>query len=141
MIIYLIDTGKNTLGPLEKEIIKNISSRKGTVISTGGGVILDNENVELLKRNGIIFLLKASINTIVSNLKSSPSYQESRPLLKDSLSLRNRILEIYREREKLYLSSANMIVNVDGISIEKIGEEIIYVYKNLNPCSCNKSLI
>ncbi|WP_236914946.1 shikimate kinase [Clostridium sp. Cult2] len=120
---------------LEKKAIKRVASEKRTVISTGGGVVLNNKNIQLLQSNGIIFLLKASINTMVSNIESTPSSKERRPLLKDSSCLRQRIKKIYKEREKIYLASANQIINVDGKTIEKIGDEIIYIFKQLNPCS------
>lgn len=128
--------GEEYFRSLEREAIKSLSSKKGVIISTGGGVVLDNQNIQILKENGIIFLLKASIETIVSNIETSPSHKEKRPLLKDSLCLSERIGKLYNDRKKLYILSANQIINVDGKTIDKVGDEIIHIFQQLNPCSC-----
>ena len=120
---------------LERRVIKSLSIVEKTVISTGGGVVLDNNNIQILQRNGIIFLLKASIDTLVSNLESSSPNKGNRPLLNNSSCLSYRIKEIYNEREELYFSSANKIISVDNKTIGEIGNEIIHVFQQLNPCS------
>lgn len=128
--------GEEYFRSLERDVIKSLSSKRGVVISTGGGVVLYNQNIQILKENGIIFLLKASIETIVSNLETSLSYKEKRPLLKDSLCFSQRIEEIYNDREKLYVLSADHIINVDDKTVGKVGDEIIHIFQQLNPCSC-----
>ncbi|HSH35741.1 shikimate kinase, partial [Schnuerera sp.] len=135
-IDYIFDRyGEQYFRDLEVKVIKEFSSKKGIVISTGGGVILNFKNIERLKRNGMIFLLDANIDTIVSNIQSSNASLENRPLLKDSDYLDCRIKDIYKERKKLYLSSANYIIKVDKKTCENIGNEIIYIYKQVNSCS------
>lgn len=127
--------GEDYFRNLEKKVIKDISKRKGMVISTGGGVVLDISNIYFLKKCGVIFLLHGSIDTIFDNIRPTMLDNNRRPLLKEGKDLKNRIKELYLEREKLYLTSADYIVNVDKKSTSVIGEEIISIFKNLYSCS------
>lgn len=127
--------GEEYFRVLENQIINNVSIYKRTVISTGGGVVLDKVNIYSLKNNGIIFLLKASIDTIFNNLKSNQLSSDRRPLLKGESNLRNKIKELYKKREKLYLYNADYIIDVDNKSINEVGNEIIYIFNSLYSCS------
>jgi len=106
-----------------------------SVISTGGGVVLNSINIYNLKKNGIIFWLKADLNTIYNNLKKDSSSANTRPLLGNGLNLKERIEQLYGEREKLYASNSDYVVQVDGRTIEDVGDEIIFIFKSLNSCS------
>src|SRR5690554_180913 len=74
---------------LEKEAAKELSNLTGTVIATGGGIVLNTENIENLRRNGIIICLKADVDTILRNTSSS----HNRPLLKQG-DVRSRIEQL-----------------------------------------------
>lgn len=134
-IKYIFDKyGEEYFRTLEKEVIDSTSMHKEIVISTGGGVVLSSLNIDILKTNGIIFLLEANLNTICNNIRSSISSKDHRPLLEDSFNLRNKIEGIYRKRKNLYLSSADHVVSVDDRSIEDIGDEIINTLRSLYSC-------
>ena len=117
--------GEKYFRGLEEKVIKDISLKTGLIISTGGGVVLNKKNVHLLKKKGILFFLEATIDTIVKNIESS--FQTHRPLLENNKGLEDRIRNIYKKREELYISSGDYIVKVDNKSVEEIGEEIIYI--------------
>ena len=117
--------GEKYFRGLEGNVIKNLSSKTGLIISTGGGVVLNKKNIHLLKKKGILFFLEASIETLAKNVELSS--QTHRPLLENSRNLEDRIRNIYKKREKLYVSSADYIVDVDNKSVEEIGKEIIYI--------------
>ena len=65
---------------LEKKIIKGLADGNKRVISTGGGTVLDPENMDLLKSLGVIIHLSSPASTILSRtkmtLKSDPSFRE-----------------------------------------------------------------
>ena len=63
---------------LEKICVKTVSTSASAIISTGGGVILDEKNIFYLKQNGKIFYLDASVDIITSRLISD----STRPLIK-----------------------------------------------------------
>lgn len=89
---------------------------KRTIISTGGGVILRPENMEYLKKNGIVVYINRSVENILKTLKT-----DRRPLLKDHPE---RLYEMYKERHELYLKYADIVV-VNGSDF-KSGVENVY---------------
>lgn len=83
---------------------KIASSTISSVISTGGGIILNDENMLYLKQNGVIIYLKATTST----LKKRCNFKE-RPLIKSSAD----IDKLYFERKKQYEEYADIVVDVD----------------------------
>ncbi|MCK5176538.1 MAG: shikimate kinase, partial [Candidatus Aenigmarchaeota archaeon] len=63
---------------IESEIIQEVAQKHCVVISTGGGAVLREENVENLKKTGILFYLEASPEELYNRVKDD----SSRPLLK-----------------------------------------------------------
>ena len=122
---YIFDQyGEEYFRILEANIIKDLAPRTGMVISTGGGVILNEENIKLLKQNGIIFFLKANTETLAKNIKSS---SRNRPLLVKDDNLKKKIEKMYSRRKESYISSADYIIHVDNKSVIDIADEIIYI--------------
>lgn len=73
--------GEEYFRDIEKQIIKDISEMKNSVISTGGGVVLFKENIENLRRNSVIFNLSVPFEIIAERIQEAA---KSRPLMKDS---------------------------------------------------------
>lgn len=113
----------------ESKVVSDVSKENNTIISTGGGVVLKEENIEKLRQNGYIFLLMGKIDTIVENLHNSTM---NKPLLKDSLDLKEKVNSLFKSREHLYLISSDCIVNIDDKSLDEITKEIIIEYEKLN---------
>lgn len=120
--------GEEYFRSLESNIIEGLSTETNSVISTGGGIIMDKNNIKYLKTNGIIFLLQANLDTLIRNVNLS---KEKRPLLEESNNFKNRIENINKNRKDLYISSADYIIKVDNKSIEEIGDEIISIFKQV----------
>ena len=109
---------------LETETVRELSSRDNLVISTGGGLVLKTENNALLKENGKIVFLRASLDTLAKRLK----VDGSRPLLQTSSeTLRDRLEKLMRERVPVYEHVADYIVDVDEKECEQIAREIIEI--------------
>ena len=99
---------------VEKEVIKEASSRKNVVISAGGGAIVDEENFNNLKNSGTLICLKASTDTILKRAKDL----KTRPLL-NVPDPKKRIEELLKKREPYY-NKANFIIDTDNLSIEQV---------------------
>jgi len=63
--------GESYFRNLERQVIDDICNRSRTVIATGGGTLLDENNLTLLSKTGIIFCLTTSIDVLVSRLENS----------------------------------------------------------------------
>lgn len=116
-------SGEKYFRKLEENIIEKACDMSDVVIATGGGVVLSNANMEMLKKSGIIFLLYGSIDTIINNLKKSDI---ERPLLKSN-NIYDRVEQMLNDREYYYFKNADYIINVDNKSIDEIGKEIVYI--------------
>lgn len=103
------DRGEAYFRTLETNALQTISSKQGQIISCGGGAVLKDENVDILKKNGVIVLLTATPETIFDRVKD----HTHRPILNNDMSLRH-VKELMEQREPRYQSVANVKVNVDS---------------------------
>lgn len=114
--------GEEYFRRLESDIVKELAAKDDLVISTGGGLVLKRENGELLRENGRIVFLRASLETLVKRLK----VYDNRPLLqKDSGVIADKLAELLRARMPVYEHVADFIVDVDGKSIEETASAAI----------------
>lgn len=115
--------GEQYFRDIETAMIKKLSKRKNIIISTGGGAVLRDENMEALKENGIIFCLNASTETIMERTCRS----EDRPLLKVE-NPREKISEMLSCRRPFY-EKAGIMVDTDRKSPLEIVEEIMEIIR------------
>ncbi len=111
---------------METEMIKKISQKKNIVISTGGGAVLRDENINLLKENGVIICLTASPETIFKRLQDN----SDRPLLRTGNPF-ERIRELLNFR-KPYYEKADIMIDTENKTPLRIAEEIIEQIRNMN---------
>lgn len=103
----------------ESEVIKNLSEAENVVIATGGGVVLRQENMENLRKKGVIVCLTASAQGILERTKNN----SERPLLQVGDPLQ-RIRELLDVRGPLY-ERADILIDTEGKSPLEAAEEII----------------
>lgn len=120
--------GEDYFRKLEHEAIKEIHMKKNSIISTGGGVVLNRDNVDLLKKEGVIFLLESSPETVINNLMLS---KNKRPLLSKE-NWEDEVRLLLNNRKKIYHDSADHIINVDNIGLKSIVNEVVKVCKKFD---------
>jgi len=103
---------------IEKEVVKEASSMKNVVIAAGGGVVLDNENIENLKANGVIICLNATPEDILERTKS----YTHRPLLNVPDPL-GKIRELLEKRAPYY-KKADYEIDTSGKTLDEVLKEI-----------------
>lgn len=96
----------------ETKLAKKLAQKENAVISCGGGIILNPENMEALKKNGIIFWIHRSLEKLYISL--------DRPLLVNQEALKR----LYEERYHLYQSYSDYEIQNNG-TIEEAIQEII----------------
>lgn len=106
---------------LETGVVRELADQDGLVISTGGGLVLKPENNELLKRNGKIFFLRASFETLLTRVRAD----ETRPLLKDTGKTAERLSELLSWRTPIYEAVADFIIDTDEKSVDDVAREIV----------------
>ena len=95
--------GEAAFRDLESEIVSEASMQTGCIISTGGGVILREENMRRLRANGRISFIDRPLRYILPT--------DDRPLSADREALEQR----FRERYPIYKATADVIVPVKGL--------------------------
>jgi len=106
---------------LESQVCRELADRDGLVIDTGGGAILREQNVEALKKTGVLFWLTASIGTIRKRI----GRDTQRPSLTGTKSFIDEIQEVLHERTPKYQAAAHHVVETDGRSIKQVVDEIL----------------
>lgn len=101
--------GEEYFRNLETESLREIANNKNQIISCGGGAVLKDENVDILKNSGTIVLLTATPETIFDRVKD----HTHRPILNNDMSL-SHVKSLMEKREPRYQSVADIKVNVDG---------------------------
>lgn len=104
---------------METDIILNISARKNTIISTGGGAIKNKENIDSLSKNGIFVFINRPLESLISN-------DPNRPLSNNI----NNLKELYRERMPLYKKYADIIVD-NNSSIQECVNQVITAFNQI----------
>ncbi len=117
------DRGESAFRVIETNVLKEVSKKGGNIISCGGGIILRDENITVMKRHGIVILLTAEPETIYGRICND----DKRPLLHDDMSVKH-ISDMLGERRSLYEKAADIIIKTDSMTVNeivlKIGELI-----------------
>ncbi|NLC76998.1 MAG: shikimate kinase [Clostridia bacterium] len=102
----------------ENLIVTKVAARSNCVISTGGGAVIDPENIKALQANGILICLTADPQVIQERV----SKRGGRPLLQKDRSI-ERIVQLLKEREPFY-AEADFTVDTTHLSQEETIERI-----------------
>lgn len=115
------EKGEEYFRNLETKYLRELSQKNGIIISTGGGAVKREENMEILKKKGIVVFLSRKIEDIAKE------NHEARPLLKDI----NNIYKLYDERIELYKRYSDIIIENNGTLQEvtdRTAEEIEKIF-------------
>ena len=122
--------GEQAFRSVERQTLQEVSSLDAAVVSLGGGTIANEENFELIHRNGVIIYLQLSPEEILNRVQR----RTDRPMLKDDegkplsgAELDTRIRELLNLREQFY-SRADIIVPADR---KKVGATVDEIVKKL----------
>lgn len=113
------EQGEPEFRRLESEVVLSLADRTGCVISTGGGVVLNPRNLEVLGRGGILILLKSSPEVIFKRVQKRAG---QRPLLRspDPLSEIKRLLS---EREPFY-QRADFALDTSKMNLAEVVQQV-----------------
>lgn len=131
-ILTIVETqGWEKFRQLEKETLLKTNHCFNTVIATGGGIIMDQENRKFIKKNGISIWLEATIDTILFRLNTDSKTSDSRPSLIKDKNLIKETNEIVKLRTPLYEKTAHIKIDVNSRPPEKIVKLIDRRLKNV----------
>ena len=106
---------------LESGTLCDLASGEKQVVSTGGGIVLSEENRQSMRESGHVFYLCARPETLIERLETK---RADRPLIEQG-NLQEKIQRIYEARKDMYICAADYVVHTDGLSMEQVVGEII----------------
>ena len=106
---------------LETDVVRELAKMDNLVISTGGGLVLKHENNEMLKENGKIVFMRASVESLLTRVRAD----ENRPLLHAAGKTAEKLNELLSVRTPVYEHVADYIIDTDGKSVEEVAREIV----------------
>ena len=111
--------GEQAFRDMEMRAVARIAEGASQIISTGGGVVLKRENMDVLRTGGVIVNLKVSAETVHERTR----HCSHRPLLQVENPL-ERIRQMMAEREEFY-RNADIVIDTDDMSVMQVAEEIL----------------
>ena len=111
--------GETSFREKESEILGALADINNHVISTGGGIILKEENINLLKEIGLIVFLDIGLKAQIKRVK----YRKHRPLLKND-DLYIQLKKLKKNRDPIYISISDYIIDVSNKDKNAVVEEI-----------------
>ena len=104
---------------LEKQKLAQLLEQENQIIATGGGVVMDEDNVRLLREKSLLICLTASTKALFKRAGTGAK----RPLLKGG-DRRERIEELLKQREENY-AQAHAAIDTSDLTIGEIVEKIV----------------
>jgi shikimate kinase len=114
--------GEPAFRALERDLVRELAAPQGRVIATGGGVVLNSENVRDFQAGGLVVCLKATPEIIFKRVSSN----RRRPLL-DTPNPLQRIVDLLEQRRPDY-DAIPQSVDTSSLSLAQIVTEIAGLY-------------
>lgn len=108
---------------IEKKVLKEVASENKFVVSCGGGIVIDDENIKIMKGSGVIFCLKASPAVILKRIKGS----SCRPLL--NVDNPKEKIELLLKLRSPYYAKASQSINTSKLSVSEVVREVLKLTK------------
>ena len=121
------EEGEPHFRTLEHEMVQELATREGQVISTGGGIVLNPDNIADFEKTGLVVCLLANAETVLDRVR----HDTTRPLLAGDKE--TKIIELLETRKPLYEAITHKIDTNGRPSPEPTVTEIIKLYESNNP--------
>ncbi len=120
------EKGEDEFRTIENKVLAELNPNKNAIVALGGGTMMNQENIDLMKKRGVIVLFETSENEIYHRMKN----KMSRPLAIDDngnmlgeKELRNKIKELLQTRKNFY-EQADIKINTGnelvGNTVDKL---------------------
>ena len=117
--------GEKSFRSFENSVLLKFSNNDNFIVSTGGGIVVTEENRKILSV-GLTILLRAKPSTLSSRVRSV----NKRPLLQKSESIENELSNIWKVRKDWYESVSNYILDTDEMDPEEVTNNLFQYLKD-----------
>ena len=123
-----VEHGEKKFREAETEALRRVQTEERTIIITGGGIVLREENVEILRRHAVMVWLDADKETLFARA----SRKQNRPLLQTK-SPRKNFSQILDVRRPIYANIADIRVDTSVLTDEEVAVAILAKLRKMNP--------
>jgi len=109
---------------VERALVQELAEQEGLVVGTGGGVVLNPDNISDFSASGLVVCLQATPETILDRVM----HDTTRPLLAGDDKMQ-KILGILEKRQALYEAIHHQL-DTNGKTVEEVVEEICALYNS-----------
>lgn len=121
------ENGEPHFRKLEREMVRELAVREGQIVSTGGGIVLNPDNITDFEKTGLVVCLLADAETVLDRVR----HDTARPLLADDKA--SKIIQLLETRNPLYEAITHKIDTSGRPSPKPTAMEIIELYESNNP--------
>lgn len=111
----------------ESEVVRELEEMRGSVISTGGGLVVNPANMDSLKKHALVVCLWASPESILARV----GHQTHRPLLQGADRL-EKIKALLAVREPFY-RQADVLLNCERRSPREVAQHVAHQFRIAQP--------
>jgi shikimate kinase len=122
--------GEPAFRQAESAIVREVARETQAVIATGGGAVLDAENVRVLRDNGFVVHLSADPSELWRRISQDSASHGTRPrLLNDASSGPEELRKLMRARAAVYAQARDAEVNVEECTPYEVCEKILLLLR------------
>jgi shikimate kinase len=108
----------------ESEVLVEIADRNDLIVATGGGVILDKDNIRAMRHSGRVLWLRVVAETVRRRMAADEKTAANRPALSNQ-GLMEEIEGMLETRSPLYQKSAHYTLDSDTHSVSKLCQTVM----------------
>jgi len=118
------EDGEEAFRNMETRLLQQFHVRGRMVLSTGGGMVLREQNIPLMKCIGPVVWLRLSPEATLERVKRN----NHRPLLAGKKTL-PEVTAMMEQRRPFYEAAADYIIDTDGLSIQEVARRLVEIVK------------
>ncbi|MCU0651540.1 MAG: shikimate kinase [Candidatus Omnitrophica bacterium] len=115
------EKGEPYFRKVEKQALKEVAKEKGFVVATGGGIVINPENIKIMKETGMLICLSASPEVILKRV----SGLDLRPLM--NVKDPKKQIELLLKLRAPYYALAGKTIDTSKLSVGRVVQNIIKV--------------
>ena len=115
------EDGEAHFRSLEKQVLREVSEGEDLVVSCGGGIVLDRENIQIMKKAGLMICLSSRPGVI---LRRTQGYNH-RPLLEVD-DPKKRVEELLKIRAPFY-AQADYIIDTSDLAVSEVTNKVLEI--------------
>jgi len=108
----------------ESEVLVKVCNHDKQIVATGGGIVLNKENVANMKKTGTVVWLKTTFATVKKRMLLDSKTKDFRPSL-TSKELDEEIKETILFRKPYYEKAMDFSIDTDNLDIDGVCKAVI----------------